>query len=281
MHRVDPSRLDLAREFKRHPTGPHSPELQRLLKLLRWEPIDSRFVVVQPERDGPWYLAHTTGPKGHALEMFWEHAYETLGDAHWALFRARWQQHTGQPLQLDERDRESPLPGSGTLTRQAARKPLLGYADSFSVENGHSIQFKVSSEYPGQYRAEIVRLRCADHTGVGLKQTTLPSTVNGLYPARFQPTYAGSYIDIGVSAAFVLTSGTLQAYLWPTTPLKGRQAIMGNWDETTGHGYALMLDEQGALALLLGDGQHRQVVSTRVPLLAHHWYVTAASFVAP
>ena len=39
MHRVDPARLDLAREFKSNPTGPHSPELQKLLKLLRWEPI--------------------------------------------------------------------------------------------------------------------------------------------------------------------------------------------------------------------------------------------------
>ena len=38
MHRVDPLRLDLAREFKSNPTGPHSPELQKLLKLLRWEP---------------------------------------------------------------------------------------------------------------------------------------------------------------------------------------------------------------------------------------------------
>lgn len=278
MHRVDASRLDLAREFKFNSTGPHSPDLQKLLKLLRWESIDSRFVVVQPEHDGAWYLARTTGPKGHPLEMFWEHAYETLGAAHWALFRARWQQHTGQPLQLDERDRESPLQGAGTLTRQASRKPILGYADTFSVENGHTIQFKVSAECPGQYQAEIVRLRCADDRGVGLKQTTVPSTVNGLYAARFQPTYAGSYIDIGVSNAFSLTSGTLQAYLWPTTPLKGRQAIMGSWDDTAGCGYVLMLDDQGALALLIGDGHRRQLISTRVPLLARHWYVTTASF---
>jgi hypothetical protein len=89
MHRIDPSRLDLAREYKHNPTGPHSPDLQKLLKLLRWEPLAGRFVVVQPRRDGPWYLARTTGPKGHPLEMFYAHGYTTLTEAHWALFRKR------------------------------------------------------------------------------------------------------------------------------------------------------------------------------------------------
>jgi hypothetical protein len=84
MHRVDSSRLDLAREFKSNPTGPHSPELQKLLKLLRWEPLAGRFVVVQPRQDGPWYLARTTGPKGHPLEIFYAHGYMTLAQAHWA-----------------------------------------------------------------------------------------------------------------------------------------------------------------------------------------------------
>ena len=32
MDAIDPSRLDLAREFKRNPLGPHSPDLQKLLK---------------------------------------------------------------------------------------------------------------------------------------------------------------------------------------------------------------------------------------------------------
>ena len=136
MHRVDPSRLDLAREFKSNPTGPHSPELQKLLKLLRWEPLAGRFVVVQPRRDGPWYLARTTGPKGHPLEIFYAHGYMTLAEAHWALFRKRWEQHTGQALVLDHDDRIDPTRDGGELTLQASSKPLLGYTDTFSVENG-------------------------------------------------------------------------------------------------------------------------------------------------
>ena len=255
MHRIDPSRHDLAQEFKRNPTGPHSPELQKLLKLLRWEPLADRFVVVRPRQEGPWYLARTTGAKGHPLEIFTSYGYATLAQAHWALFRKRWEQHTGQPLVLDDEDRVDPTHDGGELTLQASSKPLLGYADTFSVENGHTIAFKVSSELPGHYQVEMVRLRCADHTGVGLKQTTVETSSNGTYPARFQPVYAGSYIDVGATAAFTPPHVTLQAYVWPTTPKKGRQALLGTWDETHGRGYGLILDDTGALALFLGDGQ--------------------------
>src|SRR5438132_6454700 len=278
MHRVDPSRLELAREFKSNPTGPHSPELQQLLKLLRWEPLAGRFVVVQPRRDGPWYLARTTGPKGHPLEIFYAYGYRTLAEAHWALFRKRWEQHTGQALVLDEADRVDPTRHGGELTLQASSKPLLGYADTFSVENGQPIAFKVSATLPGRYQAAIVRLRCADHTGIGLQQTTVTTPVNGAYVARFQPVYAGSSIEVGAAEVFHLSRVTLQAYVWPTTPAQGHQALLGTWDETSGRGYALLLDDTGALALCVGDGRSRQLISTQVPLLARHWYLVAASF---
>ncbi|MGH8056101.1 MAG: N,N-dimethylformamidase beta subunit family domain-containing protein [Candidatus Entotheonellia bacterium] len=278
MHPIDPTRLDLAREFKHNPTGPHSPELQTLLKLLRWEPIAGRFLVVQPRRDGPWHLARTTGPKGHPLELFYSHAYQTLAQAHWALFRKRWAQHTGQALILDDDERSDPAADAGELTLQASSKLLLGYADAFSVQTGQAIAFKVSSALPGRYHAEIVRLRCADHTGVGLKQTTVATPINGEYTGRFQPVYAGSSVEVGAPEAFALPQMALQAYVWPTTPTKGRQALLGTWDETRGRGYALILDSAGALALLIGDGDRQQLISTNVPLLERHWYLAAACF---
>lgn len=278
MHAIDPTHIELAHEFKQNPTGPHSPALQKLLKLLRWEPIDERIVAVQPRQDSPWHLARTTGPKGHPIEIFRAHGYATLREAHWALFRKRWQRHTGQPLVLDDEDRDNPLPETGDLTDNAALKPIRGYADTFSVENGQRIAFKVSSDLPGRYRAEIVRLRCADHSGVELKQLPVEAAVNSTYTARFQPTYAGSYIHVGDADAFTLQRVTLQAYIWPTTPGKGRQAVLGTWEEHAGRGYALILDETGALALLLGDGDKRQLVSTRVPLIERHWYLVAACF---
>lgn len=278
MHRIDPSRLDLAREYKSNPIGPHSPELQKLLKLLRWEPLAGRFVVVQPRREGPWYVARTTGGKGSPLEIFFAHGYLTLAEAHWALFRKRWEAHTGQALILDHEDRLDPTREAGEMTLHASSKPLLGYADTFSVENGQPIAFKVSSSISGHYNAEIIRLRCADHTGIGLKQDTIATSVNGTYPAHVQPIYAGSSVEIGLSAVFHAPRVTVQAYVWPTTPCKGPQALLGTWDETHGTGYGLILDATGAVAWLLGDGSQRQLISTGIPLLAHHWYLVAASF---
>ncbi|MGE3541981.1 MAG: N,N-dimethylformamidase beta subunit family domain-containing protein [Candidatus Tectimicrobiota bacterium] len=278
MHRIEPSRLDLAREFKANPTGPHSPELQKLLKLLRWEPIAGRFVVVQPQRDGAWYLARTTGAKGSPLEIFFAHGYATLAEAHWVLFRKRWEQHTGQALLLDPEDRLDPTAHGGTLTLQAAQKPLMGYTDVFSVANGQPIAFKISAALPGRYHAEIVRLRCADHTGIGLKQEPVTTPITGEYPARVQPVYAGSYMEVGESPAWHASQLTLQAYLWPTTPSKRRHALLGTWDETRGTGYALILDETGAVAVVLGDGQQRQLISTGIPLLERHWYLVAATW---
>jgi N,N-dimethylformamidase len=71
---------------------------------------------------------------------------------------------------------------------------------------------------------------------------------------------------------------TLQAYIWPTTPLKGRQALLGAWDETRGRGYAMILDAHGALALIVGDGERQDSISTGVPLLERHWYLVAVSY---
>ena len=280
MHAVDPSRHDLAREYKANTVGPHSPELQKLLKLLRWEPIAGRFIVVRPRQDGPWHLARTTGPKGHPMEIFYQRGYDTLPEAHWALFRKRWEQHTGQPLILDEDDRFDPAEGGGELTLSASHKPLLGYADAFSVAHGDTISFKISSAQDRPYQAKIVRLRCADHIGIGMKQTTIDTPVNGEHAGRFQPTYAGSYAEIDDGGAFHHTANglTLQVYIWPTTPHKGPQAIMGTWDASSKSGYGLMIDERGALALQLGDGQRQQIVSTNTPLLERHWYLVAASF---
>src|SRR4030095_11179564 len=105
---------------------------------------------------------------------------------------------------LDHQDRLDPTRDGGELTQHAASKPLLGYADKFSVENGQAIAFKISAALAGTYHVEIVRLRCADHTGIGLQQTTVGTPATRSSPARFQPVYAGSYIDVEAAAAFAL-----------------------------------------------------------------------------
>lgn len=51
-------------------------------------------------------------------------------------------------------------------------KQLLAYADQISRQPGETVNFKVSSALPGEFRLDIVRIRCGDDGpgGPGLKQ---------------------------------------------------------------------------------------------------------------
>jgi hypothetical protein len=77
MHKIGASRLDLARQFRARPFGPHSSELQKLLKILRWDPIEDRIIAVQQQRGGAWQLARSTGSKGFPIEIFNGPSYAT------------------------------------------------------------------------------------------------------------------------------------------------------------------------------------------------------------
>jgi N,N-dimethylformamidase len=264
MHKIDASRLDLARQFRDNPLGPHGSELQKLLKIFRWDPVEDRIIAVQPQRGGRWQLARSTGPKGHPVELFEGPGYATPADAQWAIFRKRWERHTGQALTLDG---DAPLPAEGRLGRHANPRSVIAYADHFSIEAGGSIAFKVSAEAP--YRAAIERLRCGDEAGVGLKTTPIETPVNGNYTGRHQAIASGSYVEIESGDVFAPGSFTLLAYIWPTTPKLGRrQVLLGGRD------YALEIDDSGMLSVRAGGA----TLAAKQPLLERHWYLVAASF---
>lgn len=264
MHKIDPSRLDLAREFRDRPFGPHSVELQKVLKILRWDPFEDRIIAVQMRHGGPWYLARSTGRKGSPVHVFDGKGFTTPAEAQWAIFRARWERHTGQPLCLDG---EEPLPSGSSPRRNLTGRAVIGYADRFSVEAGRSIAFKVSAD--GPYRVAFERIICGDDANIGLKTEAIETAADGEYPGRRKGVACGSYIEIEDGRPFALKSFTLLAYIWPTTPLLGRQQAV-----LAGRNYALALDGQGRLSLYLGEA----AISTDRALLERHWYLVAVSF---
>ena len=114
--------------------------------------------------------------------------------------------------------------------------------------------------------------------GPGLKTVHLPTSIDGEHAGVPQHIDAGSYVIVEHPEAFgALARFTLQAFIQPTRvpirPAPAPQVIMGTWAEDRGAGFALMLDETGALTFLLGD----TVVSTRVPLTARRWYHVGAA----
>lgn len=158
---------------------------------------------------------------------------------------------------------------------------LVAYNDKLSAHPGERIKFMVNALGGGDYRADIVRLRCGDLNpkGAGFKETVVDSSVAGTYKGRRQEIKAGSCAivddDVRLSG---LSSFTLTAYIWPTTPDRDRQAIIGKWCDIQRRGFALAIDE-GEATLLLGD-EKGQVdrIGSGTALHARQWYFIAATF---
>jgi hypothetical protein len=98
--RVDPTRLDLAREFKANIYGRHSGDLQRILNLFRMEPQDGQHVLIRDGKQGPWALA-AYDPTPGTLPRRLGPVFASWEEAEWAVFKLRWKKFTGQDLAID------------------------------------------------------------------------------------------------------------------------------------------------------------------------------------
>jgi len=194
--------------------------------------------------------------------------------------------------------------GCGLLSAGVAAQGIkdmrvVGYADRFSVQPGETIRFMISSELP-RYRADIVRLIHGDVNprGPGFKEQAVDTTVNKEYAGKHQALPNGSYVVVPDNAALhVAGSFTLQAWIYPTTPSKGVQALLTKWSPGDRSGYGLFIEEDGSLAIWLGKGNGGvdkvrtgvpfppaalragdPIVAGREPLHSSRWYFVAATY---
>jgi len=163
-------------------------------------------------------------------------------------------------------------------------KKIVGYSSVWSVAPGETLDVMVSTYGPDRYRADLVRVICGDDDpghGPIYREDEIDAPFNGEYKGRNQPMFAGSYVTIPASPAMPGdgASFTVQAWVYPTTPEKGRQGLIGTWREATQRGFALVIDETGALAIRLGDGDGKTVeVSTGKALSARRWHLAVAAY---
>ncbi len=158
---------------------------------------------------------------------------------------------------------------------------ITGYSDRYSVCPGDRIKFYVNSENNEEYEAQMVRLIHGDTNpeGPGYKEEEITANCNMNYPGRNQRIHGGSYVVIPQDDRFHLQNFTLQAYIFPTTPSKGRQGILTKWAEERGSGYGLFIDDEGCLSVEIGDGNGSVTrLSTGKKLLRKVWYLAAASY---
>ena len=159
---------------------------------------------------------------------------------------------------------------------------LVGYTDRLSAAPGDTVRFMVSSEHP-RFRADLVRLIHGDESpaGPGYKEREVPSAINGEYPGRSKPIHSGSYVHVPSHPELeALSSFTVTAWVFPTTPTAGLQGLVSRWtDDPAPQGFALVIGPNGDLGLHLADGQHPPVqTATGAPLHERVWTFVGASY---
>tara|TARA_Y100000588_G_scaffold160076_1_gene174059 strand:+ start:605 stop:2863 length:2259 start_codon:yes stop_codon:yes gene_type:complete len=158
---------------------------------------------------------------------------------------------------------------------------ITGYSDRVSARPGEKIKFMVNCELDS-YRADIVKLICGDSSpnGPKYKEKLIRTPVNKRYKGRAQRIHAGSYAIVKSNPSLErIKNFTVQAKVWPTTPERGQQVILGKWSPRNQSGFALVVAEDGSLGLMLGSGRGKtETVSLGKAMLSRHWYMVAASW---
>ena len=144
-------------------------------------------------------------------------------------------------------------------------KQIVGYSDKISVRPGETISFMVSCEKRGPYQARVVQIIHGDTNpeGPGYKERAVTSSVDGTYQGRKQEIQAGSFAAVPASEPLErLTSFSVQAMIWPTTPDKPGQTLISRWSANSSAGFCLEIAGNAGLTLRLGDGR----VFNRAPI---------------
>jgi len=127
---------------------------------------------------------------------------------------------------------------------------------------------------------QIVRLIHGDENpaGPGFIEAEIDASCNGKIAVAEQYTQTGSFMEIADDGGRfdVGASFTLHAFIWPTTPAKGRQGILTHWSSQRGTG--LGINDDGHLALWIGDGETLDEIAASKPLESHIWYFVSASY---
>ena len=157
---------------------------------------------------------------------------------------------------------------------------IVGYCDKFCLTPGETVTFYVSSYNGESYGADIVRLIHGDTNpeGPGYKEELVPNTLSDSYPGEPQDIHIGSYALVPPDDRMNVSSFTLQAMIFPTTPAKGLQGLMGKWSAEDESGYALVIEQDGSLGLWIGGEKGVAKVKTDKPLLRRVWYKVYATY---
>ncbi|MDQ2762743.1 MAG: LamG domain-containing protein, partial [Pseudomonadota bacterium] len=171
----------------------------------------------------------------------------------------------------------SNAPGEASALERTVE--IMAYASAWSVRPGEQLDVMVSCDGADTYSANVVRLLQPDcgAEGTPFHPHIVDVGLENYYAARVQFARPGSLAIVPeLRYPKNLEALTMSAYVLPTTPGGGRQIIMGDWSDTDHCGYSLAVDENGCLALFVGNGIKTRTLSSGM-ILSSRWYFVAVS----
>src|SRR6218665_2543100 len=224
----------LYREFCVKTTGQHSPALQRLINWLRSDPMQGKLALLCTVPHKEWQLVRMNG-RGLPMSRL-EETYHDIDDAERAIFRHRVRARLRYPPPAAGPGRAAPprpprrpcrVPVPPVSCRKPAMLHITAYVDQVSVCPGQTVQLMVHCEYPS-YQVEVVKVVHGDTSPAAPQLKILPTDgIRRELPGRPQRILAGSFGLVERMPAWSPgRSLTFQAFICPTTPGKGRQAII-------------------------------------------------------
>lgn len=100
LYEIDPKMTHLAAEYRANPRGRHSPDLQRVLNVMRGAPAAGKHILIFDKKRNGYVIAQLGGERGAPVIRNDKRVFEKATDAEWEVFKLRWRQHTGQDLDI-------------------------------------------------------------------------------------------------------------------------------------------------------------------------------------
>lgn len=226
MYELKPD-LALAREFWETPIGIHSPNLQRLLRVMRAEPIPGKYALLTLQGGRRMQLVRCTGRRNQPLDPVPGVVFEDPREAERYVFALRWEAWAGSPLPWP-----SPTPIDDAPPDIEAITPrLLGYTQKLSFRPGETVDLKLSSR-SGERAAHVSILRMlsasSDPTGCGLIERPLDPPIDHKVVVQPQRVPTGSWAHAALGGSAPESHITAAVLVSTTLPAHGRdQAVLG------------------------------------------------------
>lgn len=150
---------------------------------------------------------------------------------------------------------------------------LTGYCEPWSATPGDTVSFKVSSTI-GNYHADIIQLIHGDANpaGPGVKSKLIKKL--GLISATGeQDIRAGSYVEVPATKQLTgLESLTVTLWVFPTLSKGAPQCLMAHQSAHETQGWALVLNDAGAVSFNYQVNNQSHALSCNTPLRLNTWY---------